>query len=147
MNKKERLKLIAKTVEEHELKTQDELVSFLLNKNIEVTQATISRDIKNLGLIKIPASTGGFRYSLVEKKGQNELVQSAVLSAEIKETMVALQARPGTTSLIKHDVMDRFEKELFSCLIDDDSILIIAWTSEDALKIYESFNSKIQSFE
>ena len=52
--KAERQKHILKIVSEHSIETQDELTKILAEANYKITQATISRDIKELGLIKIP---------------------------------------------------------------------------------------------
>ena len=56
--KKKRLELVLKTIEEKDISTQEELLQALRQSGLEVTQATISRDIKELGLIKSMVKNG-----------------------------------------------------------------------------------------
>ena len=63
MKSKRHLKIMS-LVQDEDIHTQDELASRLEEEGIEVTQATVSRDIKQLGLIKIPLDNGGYKYSL-----------------------------------------------------------------------------------
>lgn len=58
MKREARLNFIAELISKEEVKTQDELVNILLQHHIDVTQATVSRDIKTLALVKIPAESG-----------------------------------------------------------------------------------------
>ena len=57
---------ILELISTREIETQDELVSLLKAANFDITQATISRDIKELGLIKVLGSNGGYKYALVD---------------------------------------------------------------------------------
>ena len=142
MKREERLSLIATFIQENEIKTQDELVALLLAHGIDVTQATVSRDIKSLALIKVPAVSGGYRYDLPQS---TEMLQSslhkalafeAITSVKIKESMLAIRANPGTTSLVKNYLLQEFAVEIFSALIDDDSVLVIFETKAQAESLY-----------
>ncbi|MBQ9552873.1 MAG: arginine repressor [Clostridia bacterium] len=62
--KKERLEIILSTINSKDIATQEELLAELKANGLEVTQATVSRDIKELGLIKISDRNGKYRYSL-----------------------------------------------------------------------------------
>ena len=53
-----------------EVETQDELVAYLRAANFDITQATISRDIKELGLIKVLGSEGKYKYAIVDSGNQ-----------------------------------------------------------------------------
>lgn len=61
---------ILELISTKEIETQDELVSLLRASNFEITQATISRDIKELGLIKVLGSEGKYKYALVDAEKQ-----------------------------------------------------------------------------
>ncbi|AYG00563.1 arginine repressor [Lactococcus allomyrinae] len=144
MKREERLNFIANLIKENEIKTQEELVSRLLAHQIDVTQATISRDIKSLALIKVPAETGGYRYDLPKN---NEALQSslhkalafdAITKVKIHESMIALCTNPGTTSLVKKYLLQECDSEIFSITTDDDSVLVIFETNDEAKKVYES---------
>ena len=59
--KKKRLELILQTIEQQDISTQEELLATLKNHGLDVTQATVSRDIKELGLIKSMGRKGKYK--------------------------------------------------------------------------------------
>ena len=143
MKREERLNFIAQFIQENEIKTQEELVNTLLNHGIDVTQATVSRDIKSLALIKVPAESGGYRYDLPKEK---EVVKSglhkalafdAITGVKIKDSMLCISANPGTTSLVKNYLLEEYSDEIFSIIIDDSSALVIFEMEEEAKKLYQ----------
>ncbi len=64
MTKGQRLIKIREIITQSEVETQDELVEELRNAGYKVTQATVSRDIKELHLVKVPLNDGRYKYSL-----------------------------------------------------------------------------------
>ena len=80
MKKKERQRLLTRFLTEHEIQKQEEFVDYLKLQGIEVTQATISRDIKELKLIKVPSVNGGYRYSL-PNESQEDVIEK--LNAQV----------------------------------------------------------------
>ena len=140
MKREDRLNFIAQFI--REIKTQEELVNTLLTHGIDVTQATVSRDIKSLALIKVPAESGGYRYDLPKNK---EVLQSslhkalafdAITGTKIKDNMLWILANPGTTSLVKNYLLEEYSDDIFSIIIDDDSALVIFEMEEDAKNLY-----------
>lgn len=136
MRKKERHRLITRLLTEYDIQKQEEFVAYLKQKDVYVTQATISRDIKELKLIKVPAASGGYRYSLplestediVEKL--DKLLKNAFVSVDEMDKFVILRTLPGNASAIANLIDKRFKEELFGTLNDDDNILMIARTQE-----------------
>ena len=66
MSSKTRQQILLDIVTLHEIDKQEDLVSILHEYGIDVTQATISRDIKQLGLVKVAGSTKKYRYTQVQ---------------------------------------------------------------------------------
>ena len=64
MNKKERLEKIRRFVTDYQIGTQEEIVEHLKEAGITATQATVSRDIKELGIVKIPLRDNTYVYEL-----------------------------------------------------------------------------------
>ena len=124
---------------------QEEFVDYLKLQGIEVTQATISRDIKELKLIKVPSVNGGYRYSLPNESQEdvieklNKLLQTALVSVDQMEKFVILRTLPGNASAVGDLVDKYYQKELFSSLNDDDKVLMITWTEEKAVELAENF--------
>ena len=145
MKKKERQRLLTRFLSEHEIQKQEEFVDYLKLQGIEVTQATISRDIKELKLIKVPSVNGGYRYSLPNESQEdvieklNKLLQTALVSVDQMEKFVILRTLPGNASAVGNLVDKYYQKELFSSLNDDDKVLMITWTEEKAVELAENF--------
>lgn len=145
MKKKERQRLLTRFLNEHEIQKQEEFVAYLKEQGVAVTQATISRDIKELKLIKIPSTTGGYRYSLPNESQEdvseklNKLLQTALISVDQMEKFVVLRTLPGNASAVGNLIDKYYQQELFSCLNDDDKVLMITWTEEKALELASTF--------
>ena len=145
MKKKERQRLLTRFLTEHEIQKQEEFVDYLKLQGIEVTQATISRDIKELKLIKVPSVNCGYRYSLPNESQEdvieklNKLLQTALVSVDQMEKFVILRTLPGNASAVGNLVDKYYQKELFSSLNDDDKVLMITWTEEKAVELAENF--------
>ena len=76
MQKTKRLLAIEKIISEEKISLQDELLRKLKGKGISCTQATLSRNLRQLGVSRVPDGTGGYRYSLSENMrnpGNNSL--------------------------------------------------------------------------
>lgn len=144
MKKSDRIKLIEKLLVERDIMTQDDLVNALLEMKIEVTQATVSRDMRELRLVKVPAKTGGYRYALPETHHHNtdaDLFQSVVKNVKIQGNQLAIQTSPGSAMLLKNRLLLRFETLIFTVLSDDDTILLIASSDANAMKIYADLSN------
>ena len=68
--RKDRLKIIKKLIKENKIDSQEKLLELLSNQNFNVTQATLSRDLKLLKVSKVPDTDKGYYYSLVEEELQ-----------------------------------------------------------------------------
>ncbi|GFH41716.1 arginine repressor [Lactococcus hodotermopsidis] len=144
MKKNERIKQIESLLIAREIKTQDDLVNALLALGIEVTQATVSRDMRDLRLIKVPAKMGGYRYALPETSRQNadiELLSSEIETIKIQGNQLAVKTRPGSAMILKNRLIRRFEQLIFTVLSDDDTVLLIANSDENAVKIHENLTN------
>lgn len=73
MKSKRHLKIL-NIIKNEDISTQEELVERLHESGIDVTQATVSRDIKRLGLIKVPDGKGGYKYSLPNEKTYGDII-------------------------------------------------------------------------
>ena len=146
MKKSERLELIKKIVAENAVETQHDLLKLLEAEGLTLTQATISRDMNEIGIIKVPSVDGPYIYGLskdkTKKVGQVSVpIKSTVLAVseetEGLENMINLDVIPGNSRLIKRFLLEDFKDSLFSVIADDDSLLVVAKTAEDAAAILQ----------
>ena len=138
MNKKERLEKIRRFVTDYQIGTQEEIVEHLREAGISATQATVSRDIKELGIVKIPLKDNTYIYELPKSIVRSlQLAENNIVHAERMGHMINLQVIPGNTIFVKSQLMTVFSDQIFSCIADDDSILMVLRSEETAKDIFE----------
>ena len=138
MNKKERLEKIRRFVTDYQIGTQEEIVEHLREAGISATQATVSRDIKELGIVKIPLKDNTYIYELPKSIVRSlQLAENNIVHAERMGYMINLQIIPGNTIFVKSQLMTVFSDQIFSCIADDNSILMVLRSEETAKDIFE----------
>ena len=138
MNKKERLEKIRRFVTDYQIGTQEEIVEHLREAGISATQATVSRDIKELGIVKIPLKDNTYIYELPKSIVRSlQLAENNIIDCERMGNMINLQIIPGNTVFVKSQLTDAFSDQIFSCIADDNSILMIFRSEETAKEIFE----------
>ena len=138
MNKKERLEKIRRFVTDYQIGTQEEIVEHLREAGISATQATVSRDIKELGIVKIPLKDNTYIYELPKSIVRSlQLAENNIIDSERMGNMIKLQIIPGNTVFVKSQLTDAFSDQIFSCIADDNSILMVFRSEEIAKEIFE----------
>ena len=105
--------------------TQDELARELSGLGIQTTQVTLSRDIRDLGLVKTP---DGYRQLPTEPTGPNlaDVAEEYLLDVRLAQNLVVLKTSPGTANSLAVAV-DREEfDEIIGTVAGDDTVLVIA---------------------
>lgn len=145
MRKKDRHRLITRVLTENDIQKQEDFVTVLKARGVEITQATISRDIKEMKLIKVPSKNGGYRYSLPAETTEDvttkldKLLSVAFVSVDQMEKFVTLRTIPGNASAVANLIDKKYQNLIFSTISDDDHVLIIARTEEDAKELKTAF--------
>ena len=132
---------IVKIVKDMPVHTHDELIMALNNEGFNVTQATVSRDIKELGLIKVPTSDGTSVYSLPERAADGNINRIDMVSDSVKNVVSALNTivintYPGMASAVAAAVDSMFRGDVLGSVAGDDTLIIIT-ESEAAAKELE----------
>lgn len=144
MNKDRRHYFIKKVITENEVETQEQLLEMLNEIGMQVTQATISRDIRELNLVKIPLQSGKFKYSFVmdtdfEANYLNLLkkLNEVLIKIDIIENKIILKTIPGNAHVLGV-ILDGLEwEEMVGCVCGNDTCLVITKTKKDANIIYK----------
>lgn len=123
------------------IETQEELIDQLRAAGFDVTQATISRDIRELKLVKVMSETGEYKY-ILPKSGENDgrHVYSKALSGSIKSVDCALndiviKTYPGLANAVAAAIDSLHEHDILGCVAGDDTIILIAHSAESALNL------------
>lgn len=140
---------IREIVMNNDIETQDELVDALRKAGYHVTQATVSRDMKELHLIKVPMDNGRYKYSLPIDQRFNpaQKLKRALLdnfvSIDRAENLVVIKCLPGTANAIAVH-MDSIEwADILGTVCGDDTILIVSRTKESGQKVVDQVMSYI----
>ena len=114
---------------------------------MSVTQATISRDIKEMKLVKVPSQKGGYRYSIPQETSEDviakleKILKAAFVSVDRMDKFVILRTLPGNASALANLIDKQYAKELFGTLNDDDNVLMITKTEADAETLFKRFST------
>ncbi|GMK46316.1 arginine repressor [Paenibacillus glycanilyticus] len=126
------------------IETQEELVDALRDAGLQVTQATVSRDMKELMLIKVPAGDGRYKYSLPQDQQRqnpiNKLKRALIdhfTHIDFTENLVVLKCLPGTANAIGALIDNMEWPEVMGTICGDDTILIICRTKEKSGELVE----------
>nr|WP_054656557.1 arginine repressor [Lentilactobacillus otakiensis] len=147
--KKERQRLIKQLLTSNNIQRQEDFVSLLDKQGIKVTQATVSRDIKDMQLVKVPSVTGGYRYSLPTQKNidtEKKLVQTirdSFVSVDSQDKLVFMKVLPGSGPVISSLMYQMNYSGIFGTLGDDNTVLIIGKTDEDAVNVRNQINNML----
>ena len=131
--KSERQSEILKIIKAGDVETQEQLLTMLEERGYRATQATISRDIKELRLVKELTRRGGYRYTVNEQRTGSaadmrlrNIFKEGVISVEYAQNIVVIRSMPGTANAVLA-ALDSMEipKMLGSLAGDDTGILIM----------------------
>lgn len=129
-----RQRMLRKLLEEDEPRTQRELMSVLASEGFEVTQATVSRDLADLGAIKTRHPSGGSAYSLngdTQKSGRSidalrRRLAGSLESVDISGDLVVVKTLPGHAQFVASAIDDIGVREVVGTVGGDDTILVVA---------------------
>ncbi len=134
---------IHELINQHEVETQDELVRLLEKEGFSVTQATISRDIKQLRLIKVLSSNGTYKYSTI--KEQSEIItekfikifKDSLLNIDHAENIVVVKTLPGAAQAAGAALDSMNRDEIVGTLAGDDTVFLVVRTRKDIQPLIE----------
>lgn len=153
-SKKTRLETILSLIQTHKLGNQEELLSLLKEKGFNITQATLSRDIKELKLIKSPDIHGSYIYTVssnnntnenIQINESNELITQGFISLAFSDKLAVIKTRPGYAMGIASDIDNRISYAILGTIAGDDTILLIPKEGFNRDEIIEALRILIPS--
>ncbi len=148
--KKDRHAKILELIDKYDISTQEELLEKLLDCGVEVTQATVSRDIKELRLVKHPASGGQYKYSLATGSDEKYMKYSAIFtqsvtSSDYAQNICMLKCHPGTAQAACAAIDALEISEVLGTIAGDDTIFILCRTERAAQNTKREIDSLFKS--
>lgn len=144
-DKQHRKTAIADIIKNQKIHTQDELISALKSKGYSVTQATLSRDMNELGAIKRPDSVEGTYYVLPHHGNTTNHI--GIESIEISGQLCVIRSQPGYASAAAALIDKANIKNVMGSIAGDDTILVMLTESADKNIIHKSLLSIFQKSE
>ena len=136
--KSKRHNKVLEIINQYEIETQEELAEELKRNGFNVTQATVSRDIKILKLVKMQSSSGKYRYvaQTQEERGLNDklysILKNAAISAEKVDKFVVLKTLTGTASAVAEAIDNLYTEDVAGTIAGENTIFILVRTDEKA---------------
>jgi transcriptional regulator of arginine metabolism len=146
-----RQKKIVEIISQKKIQTQKELADSLRLSGFEVTQATVSRDVRELGLIKAPSEKNTVRYTLpgtpAPMQSDNRLKRSfkdSVVSLDHSENLIIIKTLPGEAQGVASAVDQAGWPEIVGTIGGDDTILVIAKLKRYLPVLLKRFNQLVR---
>lgn len=152
--KSERQQAIRRIILENNVSSQDEILVHLSSQGFEVTQATLSRDFKELGVVKVHTPSDGYIYRLsaggipTVSSHKDAVASTGTRSIEFSGNLAVIKTSPGFAGAIASVVDSNLSKEIVGTIAGDDSVLIVVregYTREQVIAAMSKFIKGMQT--
>ncbi|MDD2585370.1 MAG: arginine repressor [Syntrophomonadaceae bacterium] len=131
--------------------TQEELCDSLKDAGYDITQATVSRDIKELHLVKIPDNEG-YYYALPDSTGNikssyermKRIFKDCVIHLDYSENIIVIRTLPGTANSVAAQIDSSENRSILGTVAGDDTICVIVKPKEVVHQVVEEFVNLIK---
>jgi transcriptional regulator of arginine metabolism len=141
---------ILSIIEQNDIETQEELAGKLKEMGIVVTQATVSRDIKELRLLKVLSGSGGYKYATADKAehGLSErfvrMFKDSVLSINFAGNIVVIKTLAGSANVAAEAIDSMHLPEILGTMAGDNTILAIVQNEAEAAETVNRFRDMLK---
>ena len=147
--KKRRQQRILEIVTEKKIEKQEELVEILKQEGFDVTQATISRDIKELRIVKALGEDGGYYYAahnIMEKSSRQSynILTDSIISADNAVNIVVIKCISGRAAAVCATIDEMERSKIVGTIAGDDTIFIVLKNEEEAVILKEEISVLIE---
>lgn len=145
-----RQKAILEIIRQQDINTQEDLAEALKKLNFNVTQATVSRDIKELRLLKTLSSEGVYRYTMVENVEHTlderfrRIFSESVLSVSSAYNQVVIRTLSGSANVAAEMLDSLGWSEVIGTLAGDNTVLLIVRTIDEVAEILAKINEMLR---
>ncbi|MCH5342989.1 MAG: arginine repressor [Acetatifactor sp.] len=148
--KKSRRQKIMEIIEKESVATQEELVSRLREAGFAVTQATISRDIRELKLSKVPDGTDRQKYALIRQEDEDledkyiRVLRDGFLSMDMAQNILVVKTVSGMAMAVAAAIDALRFSEVVGSIAGDDTIMVAVRTVEETETLVEKLHRMIE---
>ena len=146
--KSKRQEKILEIIASRNIETQEDLITALKNEGFKVTQATASRDIRQLKLLKI-ASNGVYKYvapksEIEHSKKYSQALLSSIIDIQYALNNVVIKTNPGLAQAVAAGIDSMHDPDILGCVAGDDCIILVSSSVEASERIKENINKIIE---
>lgn len=141
---------ILSLIEKENIGTQEELMLKLNKMGYKVTQATVSRDIKSLKLVKTPSANGQYKYTAVKNNSENiadkyrSILSHSVLSVDFAMNMVVIKCYSGMANAAAAALDGLVSEKIVGSLAGDDTVFVVCRTPDAAQEFKKLIEKNIK---
>ena len=149
MKTKRQSKLL-ELIRKNEIETQEELMSYLLKEGFAVTQASVSRDIRELKLTKIATSTGKQKYAVLNETTTDlsekyvRILKDGYVSMDMAQNILVIKTVSGMANAVCAAIDAMNIHEIVGTIAGDDTIMCAIRTTEDTVSIMKKLRKIVE---
>lgn len=134
---------IVELVSKHDIETQEELAERLKQEGFQITQATISRDIRDLKLTKVPTDNGRQKYVVLKATEKAlldkyiRIMKDGFVSMDMAMNILVIKTVSGMAMAVGAAIDEMHWHEVVGCIAGDDTIMCVIRTVEEAANVME----------
>ena len=140
---------IIELIGKYHIETQEELADYLNREGFKVTQATVSRDIRDLKLTKIPAENGKQKYALHQESGNGmsekyiRVLRDGYVSMDMAQNILVIKTVSGMAMAVAAALDEIHFHEIVGCIAGDDTIMCAVRSVDDTILLMDKIKKMI----
>lgn len=141
---------IVELINKYQIETQEELAEYLNQEGFRVTQATLSRDIRDLKLTKVPIENGRQKYAVLqaEQSGLAEkyirILSDGFISMDMAQNILVIKTVSGMAMAVAAALDAMKYHEIVGCIAGDDTVMCAVRTVDDTIILMEKIRKIIE---
>ena len=136
--KNKRQEKIISLITRYEIETQEELIGMLYKEGFQVTQATVSRDIRELKLTKVLTGRGSYRYTVPSNNESgpsikfNRALINSIINVDYALNNIVIKTYPGLATAVATGLASIDSNDILGCVAGDDTIIMVVKSESSA---------------
>ena len=150
--KRNRQEAILRVISQYEVETQQELAQRLKEEGFEVTQATVSRDIRDMKLTKAVGENGHLRYTLLQNEAKDtagryvRMLRDAVTAIDVAGNLLVVHTGSGMAMAAAAVIDEMSWEEIVGCIAGDNTIFCATRSVDEAMCVKDKFQKLLEKF-
>lgn len=148
--KRQRHEVVVELINKYDIETQEELASYLREAGFDVTQATVSRDIRELKLSKIATGNGKQKYIILQNEDSHlgdkyiRVLRDGFVSMNMAQNILVIKTVQGMAMAVAAALDAMKFPEIVGCIAGDDTIMAAIKTVDDTRAVMEKINEILE---